>query len=129
MAVENEAERRRAGAPDRVSLAQLEAVIAARRLRAELFGMELGSPGWSLLLVLFRASLERRAVGARRLAVEAGVGVAVAGRWMERLVGAGLVERVVDPGGAALFALRLTEAGAEAMEDYFAALLVGWRRG
>jgi hypothetical protein len=44
------------------------------------------------------------------------------------LVGAGLVERVVDPCGGALLAVRLSDAGAEAMEDYFALLIAGWAR-
>jgi DNA-binding IclR family transcriptional regulator len=99
--------------------------MAARRARSELFGMDLAHPGWSLLLELFRASLEKRPVRLPRLAADAGVSPTSAARWVRELAEAGFVQRVADPRRLGTGTFVLTEAGAEAMEDYFVAVQLG----
>lgn len=122
----DERQRRVAEARERITPAQLEAVLAARYARLETFGMDLASPGWSLLLELFRVSLEQRTVRLPRLAADARVPVSTAMRWIETLVDAGLVRRKADLTREGASILSLTDAGSEKMEDYFVALLLGW---
>ena len=121
-----ERKRRQAEARERITPAQLEAVLAARYARSEAFGMDLASPGWSLLLELFRASLELRPVRLARLAADARVPGTTAMRWIEAFVDAGFVDRKADAEREGVSNLSLTDAGAEKMEDYFVALLLGW---
>jgi DNA-binding MarR family transcriptional regulator len=121
-----EAERRCPEATERVTARQLEAVLAPRYARSAVFGMELANPGWSLLLELFRAHLEGRPVRIARLATDARVALTTALRWIELLRQAGFVRRDADPGRPGGVLIVLTDAGAEAMEDYFVAIRLGW---
>jgi DNA-binding MarR family transcriptional regulator len=122
----DERQRREAAARERITAGQLRAVLAARYARSERLGMDLASPGWSLLLELFRASLEKRTVRLPRLAADARVPSTTALRWIEAFVGAGLVAREADARRDGVSNLVLTAAGNEAMEDYFVALQLGW---
>lgn len=88
--------------------------------------MDLANSGWSLLLELFRASLENQPVRLARLAADARVATTTAMRWIEAFVAAGLVRREADRDREGVVLLALTEAGNEAMEDYFVSLLLGW---
>jgi DNA-binding MarR family transcriptional regulator len=121
--------RREVGPAERVTLGQLRSVVAARQGRAELFGITLVHPGWSLLLALFQAHLEERPVGKVRLAEDARLSLATVGRWIARLEGAELLCLSADPEQPGGTAVCLTETGLQAMEDYFAAVVAGWARG
>jgi len=121
-----DANRREADARGRVTAIQVRAVLAARHARKEMFGLDLAHPGWSLLLELFRASLEKRSVRLPRLAKEAGVSATTAARWIDSLAEAGFVQRVADPQRQGAASLILTDKAAEAMEDYFVAVQIGW---
>ena len=118
--------RREAAARERITAGQLQAVLAARYARSERLGMDLANAGWSLLLELFRAQLEKRPLRLARLAADARVPSTSAMRWIEAFVGAGLVRREPHPDRDGAISLALTDAGSEAMEDYFVALLLGW---
>jgi DNA-binding MarR family transcriptional regulator len=122
----DERKRREGVARERVTTGQLRAVLAARYARSERLGVDLASPGWSLLLELFLASLEKRTVRLRGLAADARVPTTTALRWMDAFVNAGLVAREADSKRDGVFNLALTDAGKEAMEDYFIALQLGW---
>lgn len=121
-----EKRQRQAAARERITAVQLHAILAARYARTERLGMDLAHPGWSLLLELFRGTLEKAPVRLARLAAEAHVPSTTALRWVERLIRAGLVRREAptQPDGPVLLAL--TDAGAEAMEDYFVSVQLGW---
>jgi len=87
------------------------ALLAQRRCRdaaagplAELFG----EPGWDMLLNLFIAYEEGRALPEAAIADVMGVRAAVAIRWLEVLIERGLVRRI---GGEGPPAVSLTEAG------------------
>jgi DNA-binding MarR family transcriptional regulator len=125
---ERDAQRREAAARELVTAAQVRAVQNARHARSEVFGMDLANPGWSLLLELFRASLEKRPVRLPRLAADAGVSATSAARWVRELAEAGFVQRVADPRRLGTGTLILTEAGSDAMEDYFIAVQLGWQK-
>jgi hypothetical protein len=123
---DQEAGRRAALARERVTAGQVQAVLAARYARSAMFGMDLGNPGWSLLLELFRAYLEKRPVRLPRLATDARVSATTAMRWVEMFAGAGFVRRDADPERQGGWLLALTDAGSDAMEDYFVAVQLGW---
>lgn len=123
---QDERRRREAAARESITAAQLKALLAARYARSERMGMDLGNAGWSLLLELFLAQLEKRPARLTRVAADARVPTTSAIRWIEAFVGAGLVRREPCPDRHGASALALTDAGSEAMEDYFVALLLGW---
>ena len=123
---EEERRRREAAARERITAGQLQAVLAARYARSERLGMDLANAGWSLLLELFRASLEERPVRLARLAADARVPATSAMRWIDQFIAAGLVRRDLAPERRAVVRFALTDAGAEAMEDYFVSIQLGW---
>lgn len=123
---ESDLRRRRNETRDRVTTAQVGAVLAARHARSAIFGHDLANPGWSLLLELFRADLENRPVSRGRLATDARVPPATAFRWIGDLSASGFVRRFPDPERPKGVLIALTEAGREAMEDYFLAVMLGW---
>lgn len=123
---QKEKRRRQAAARERITAAQLRAVLAARYARSERLGMDLANPGWSLMLELFLAQLEKRPVRVARIAADARVPTTTALRWIEAFVAAGLVRRDPHPEHEGVHLVALTDAGAEAMEDHFIALLLGW---
>lgn len=86
---------------------QIQTLLEARNRRSAALGLDLVHPGWSLLLVLFRAHLEGRPVRMARLATDAHVAMTTMMRWMGRFRDQGLAERRPDPTHArgALFAL------------------------
>jgi hypothetical protein len=49
-----------------------------------------------------------------------------AARWVEAFAGAGLVRREADPERPGAWLVALSEAGTDAMEDYFVAVQLGW---
>lgn len=121
-----EKQRREAAARERITPGQLEALIEARYARSETIGIDLANPGWSLLLELFRASLEQRRVRLARLAADARVPATTAMRWIEQLIALKLVGRDTDPESSGSVFFALTAAGEEAMEDYFVSVQLGW---
>ncbi|MEA3062481.1 MAG: hypothetical protein QOJ94_2262 [Sphingomonadales bacterium] len=125
---EQEARRREAAARERVTAQQVQAVVAARHARSAVFGLDLANPGWSLMLELFRAQLEKRPVRLGRLATDARVAATTATRWLETFGEAGFVRREADPERQGGVLLALTDAASEAMEDYFVAIQLGLER-
>lgn len=123
---QEEKRRREARARERITPAQLQALLAARYARPQPMGMDLANAGWSLLLELFLALLEQRRVRLARLAADARVPVTTAMRWIDQFIAAGLVHRETDPERPGTVFFGLTEAGAEAMEDYFVSIQLGW---
>jgi DNA-binding MarR family transcriptional regulator len=121
---EVDAARREAGIP--VTAQQVRALIAARHARSAVFGLDLANPGWSLLLELYRARLEGRPARMERLATDARLAATTVLRWLDLLRAAGFAERRPDPERSRQILIALTDAGAEAMHDYFAAIAAGW---
>ena len=106
-----------------VDPAEIRRVIRARRLRAHFFdGRLLEDPGWDMLLDLFAAELERSQVSVSSLCIAAGVAPTTALRWISRMVDAGLLARVADPGDRRRAFLVLGAPASEAMRRYVAAV-------
>lgn len=78
-------ERSAAQPRDEISPAIIEAILASRRLRAQHFGAKVGEAGWTLLLVLYAARLERRSSSATRLSAMAGLRLTTSFRWLHIL--------------------------------------------
>ncbi|HEX8511715.1 MAG TPA: hypothetical protein VF688_01270 [Allosphingosinicella sp.] len=79
------------------TLAGVRAIIAARWLRREFLGADIGEPEWSLMLELYAARLEARDVHQTGLAVAAGLPQTTALHATRRLIDAGFFESAPDP--------------------------------
>jgi DNA-binding MarR family transcriptional regulator len=101
---------------DRLTASVSQLVRTGRHVSARAAGQlygDLPSYGWSLLLPLERDGDQRCSA----LATRAGVDVSVASRQLAVLERAGYVERRPDPLDGRASLLRLTPAGAAALED------------
>ena len=112
-------EGREIGAP------HVQALLDARYRRSAAFGFDLVQPGWSLLLVLYGAHLEGRAVRMARLATEAHVAMTTMLRWTHLFVAHGLAERRADATHARGVLYALTAEGAERVRRQLEAEVVG----
>ena len=124
---ERDRKRRSREARDRVTSNQVRTLLAARRGRTARFGHDLSHPGWSLLLELFSADLEQRPVNLAQLATAAGVARTTTLRWVRELSASGFVRRAPAPDAAGGAEVSLTDAGRDAMEAQFVALLLSLR--
>jgi len=77
---------------------QIQTLLVARHNRSAALRLDVVHPGWSVLLVLFRAHVEGRPVRMARLATEAHVTMTTMRRWMELFLDQGLAERAPRPG-------------------------------
>jgi DNA-binding transcriptional ArsR family regulator len=74
-----------------------EGILAARRLREDLFGAEMfADPAWDMLLHLFINAERGRAVPVSCLCVASTVPQSTALRWIDTLANAGFVDRRLD---------------------------------
>jgi len=92
---------------------QIRTLLEARHKRSAALGLDVVHPGWSILLVLFRAHLEGRPVRMARLATEAHVAMTTMMRWMELFIAHGVAERRSDSGHARGVLFALSADGAE----------------
>ena len=93
--------------------AQVQALLDTRHARSKAIGIDPAHPGWTLLLVLYRAHLDGQPLRMARLATEARVAMTTMLRWVELFVAFGLVDRRPDPGRARAVLLALSGDGAE----------------
>jgi hypothetical protein len=106
-----------------VTVAQVRAVIKARRARERYFAAELFSdPAWDMMLDLMAARLEGRAVSVSSLCIAATVPTTTALRWIRNLCDSGMFERRLDPHDARRALVQLSEPTAQAMLGYLAEL-------
>lgn len=96
-----------------VSASQIQTLLEARHRRSAALRLDVVHPGWSLLLVLFRAHLEGRPVRMARLATDAHVAMTTMMRWMAQFLAHGLAERRPDPTHARGVLFALSADGAE----------------
>jgi DNA-binding MarR family transcriptional regulator len=88
----------------------------ARHLPVRLFG----EPAWDILLDLYAAAARGEDVSVSNACLAANVPASTALRWVQHLEADGLVERLPDETDARRHYVRLTEAGLERMNAYFA---------
>ena len=92
-----------------------------RRKRARHFPKRLlGEPAWDILLDLYAAAGRGQEVSVSSACLAADAPPSTALRWLQHLEDEGLVERLPDPTDARRHFARLTDAGRERMNAYFA---------
>ncbi|MES2753728.1 MAG: MarR family transcriptional regulator [Pseudomonadota bacterium] len=103
--------------------ADIRRAIRGRRLRDEIFGVAglFEDPAWDMLLDLFAAELEHRAVSVSSLCIAAAVAPTTALRWIGRLLDNGLLDRRPDPRDRRRAYIALTARASAAMRDYVGA--------
>ena len=102
-----------------VTADHIRAIIRSRRLRTQLFDMELFSdPAWDMLLDLMAARLERKPVAVSSLCIAAAVPPTTALRWIKMMTDCGLFVRRADPHDGRRIFITLSEEAASAMERY-----------
>jgi DNA-binding MarR family transcriptional regulator len=115
--------RRPTDAPLPVTASIVRTIIAARWLRRDFLGFDVGDPEWSLMLELYAARLEGRQVHQTGLSVAAGVPQSTALQATRRLVEAGIFSTKPDPRDGRKLLVSLTAPAAERIRAYLAAAL------
>lgn len=82
-----------------------------------------GEPAWDLLLALFVNELDPEASTVSNLAMDAGIPITTALRWMDYLKEKRLIERQRSSRDRRVSTIILSRAGREAIESYFADVL------
>ncbi|HEU4961088.1 MAG TPA: winged helix DNA-binding protein [Sphingomonas sp.] len=108
-----------AGSPRPVDAQEVRRAIRSRRMREQFFPAGLlEDPGWDMLLDLFAAELEDRAVSVSSLCIAAAVAPTTALRWIAKMTEAGLFERHPDPFDRRRAFMRLSDAAREGLRRY-----------
>ena len=95
---------------------------ATRRKRAAIFGNPelFGEPAWDILLDLYIAFVHEKPVSVSSACIGSAAPPTTGLRWLGVLAEHGLVAREQDPDDQRRVLVRLTERGANAMDEYFA---------
>jgi CheY-like chemotaxis protein len=100
--------------------ASLQSLRAVRRIRSRYFPSELFSdPCWEMLLDLYDCLLSGQNATVTSLAAASGATTTTAWRRLGALQAHGLIERSEDPEDKRRTIVRLTEAGRQAVENFF----------
>lgn len=98
--------------------------IRARRIRKGLLpGDMFGEPAWDMLLTLYVGSRSGARQTVSNLSRSSGSSPTTALRWIDYLEGQAFVARRASPTDRRITYVDLTDAGRNAVEDYFAKLL------
>lgn len=110
--------------PNVGALALARKTYAMRRKRAVIFGKPdlFGEPAWDILLDLFIAAGEGKAVSVSSACIGSAAPATTGLRWLGVLADEGLVLRENDPEDHRRVLVRLAPAGQAAMERYFEAV-------
>lgn len=98
--------------------ATVRSIIAARRLRDDMLGPDIGDSGWALLLEALSARLDGRRSGLTRLVEAAELAPATAHRRIDALTKRGLLIRRADPEREHSVLLDLTDEGDDRLRAY-----------
>lgn len=108
---------------EEVGAGQVRAIIRARRMRDQYFRGEIfADPAFDMLLDLYAARLEGHRVAVSSLCIAAAVPATTALRWIKQLTDRGLFVRQADPQDGRRIYIDLSEAAANAMGNYLAAV-------
>lgn len=113
--------RRPADKPMPVTASTVRTIIAARWLRRDFLGVDVGDPEWSLMLELYAARLEGRQVHQTGLSVAAGVPQSTALQVTRRLVESGIFATRPDPRDRRKLLVALTAPAAARIHSYLTA--------
>jgi hypothetical protein len=103
-----------------ITAADVQAILAARRLRDLCLGPEVGDVAWALLLEAFGARLEGRLVALTSLGAGKGIPRSTAHRWTRWLLDRGLLSSRADPGDDRITLVELSDDAAERVRTYLA---------
>ena len=106
-----------------VSAADVQAILAARRLRELCLGPEVGDIAWVLLLEAFAEHLEGRRVGLTSLGASEGIPRSTAHRWTRALIDRGLLTSGPDPSDDRITLIALSDEAAGRIRAYLASAL------
>lgn len=117
----NEALSRQSIHPIKHYLPLARKVYNLRRKRASIFNRSelFGEPAWDILLDLFIAQAEGKAVSVSSACIGSAAPATTGLRWLGILADEGLVVRENDPEDQRRVMVRLTDAGVTAMERFF----------
>lgn len=98
----------------------VQEIIRDRRTRSQFFSPNLfADPAWDMLLDLYHAELSYIRVSVSSLCIASDVPQTTALRWINLLVGQGLVLRRADPHDGRRIFIELTAEASESMRNYF----------
>lgn len=111
---------RSSGRGAEITAADVQAILAARRLRELCLGPEVGDVAWALLLEAFAARLEGRLVALTSLGAAEGIPRSTAHRWTRWLIDRGLLSSEADPGDDRITLVGLSDDAAGRVSTYLA---------
>jgi DNA-binding MarR family transcriptional regulator len=101
-----------------------QTVLSKRRSRRSFFPADLfHEPAWDMLLALYVARREERAMHVKVLVAASDAPVTTSQRWIEHLHRLGLIERSVDAHDRRRVEVALSDAGESAMTRYLESLV------
>lgn len=103
-----------------ITAADVQALLAARRLRELCLGPEVSDVAWSLLLEAFAEHLEGRRVALTSLGAAEGIPRSTAHRWTRWLLDRGLLSSLPDPRDERITLVALTDEAAGRIRTYLA---------
>ena len=106
-----------------VSAADVQAILAARRLRELCLGPEVGDVAWALLLEAFAEHLEGRRVALTSLGAGEGIPRSTAHRWTRALIERGLLSSAPDPSDDRITLIALSDDAARRIGTYLSSAL------
>ena len=109
-----------AGRRSEITAADVQAILAARRLRNLCLGPEVGDVAWALLLEAFAERLENRLVPLTSLGAAEGIPRSTAHRWTRWLLDRGLLLGHADPGDDRITLVGMSDDAAERVRAYLA---------
>ncbi len=101
----------------------VRAILAARRMRDDCFGPDVGDLAWTLLLEAYAARLEGRLSVMTGLGAPAGIARSTAHRWAAWLLDRGLLTRHADPEDERIVLIGVSDDAAENIRAYLAAAI------
>ena len=119
--------RRLAAEPGRarpeINGASVRAILAARRMRDDCFGPDVGDLAWTLLLEAYAARLEGRLSVMTGLGAPAGIARSTAHRRVAWLLDRGLLTRHADPEDERIVLIGVSDDAAGSIRAYLAAAI------
>jgi len=101
-----------------ITAADVQAILAARRLRDLCLGPEIGDVAWGLLLEAFAEHLDGRRVALTSLGAAEGIPRSTAHRWTRWLLDRGLLSSHADPGDDRITLVALSDDAAQRIRSY-----------
>jgi len=106
-----------------ITVADVQGILATRRLRELCLGPEISDVGWGLLLEAFAEHLDGRRVALTSLGTAEGIPRSTAHRWTRTLIDRGLLSSHPDPSDERITLVALSDEAAERIRAFLASAL------